>query len=143
MNEMDIVKSALAACETGQVSKLPGFLSDDMVFAGPVPQPVGKKEFVGLMTAMVAGIPNWKFNATDFRQNGQPGYGHPFRNYRYANRPNIANKSAQKPAHRFVLAKKSPPNRKAYLACLRTGPLVFTTERRDGRISHVSNWKVL
>ena len=46
------------------------FLTDDMVFAGPVPQPVGKKESVGLMTAMVAGIPNWKFNATDFRQNG-------------------------------------------------------------------------
>ena len=70
MNEIDLVKSALASCETGQVSKLASFLTDDMVFAGPVPQPVGKKEFVGLMTAMVAGMPDWKFNATDFKQNG-------------------------------------------------------------------------
>ena len=70
MNEIDVVKSALATCESGQVSKLASFLTDDMVFAGPVPQPVGKKEFVGLMTAMVAAIPNWKFNATDYKQNG-------------------------------------------------------------------------
>jgi predicted ester cyclase len=41
-----------------------------MVFAGPVPQPVGKREFVGLMNALVAAIPDWKFNATDYKQNG-------------------------------------------------------------------------
>ncbi len=70
MNAIEIVKAGLAAAESGQPSKLADLLSDDMVFAGPVPQPVGKREFVGLQTAMVAAIPDWKFNGKDFKQNG-------------------------------------------------------------------------
>ena len=70
MNAIDGVKAGLAASEAGQTSKFASMLTDDMVFAGPVPQPVGKREFVGLMTALVAAMPDWKFNATDFKQNG-------------------------------------------------------------------------
>jgi hypothetical protein len=70
MNAIDIVKAGLAASEAGQSSKFADFLSEDMVFAGPVPEPVGKREFAGLMAAMVAGIPDWKFNAKDFKQVG-------------------------------------------------------------------------
>jgi len=70
MNAIDVVKAGLAASEAGQTSKFASMLTDDMVFAGPVPQPVGKREFVGLMTALVAAMPDWKFNATDFKQNG-------------------------------------------------------------------------
>jgi predicted ester cyclase len=70
MNNIDVVKAGLAASETGQSSKLAEYLSDDMVFAGPVPQPVGKREFIGLITALVAAIPDWKFNIKDFKQNG-------------------------------------------------------------------------
>jgi predicted ester cyclase len=70
MNAIDIVKAGLAASESGQTSKFSNSLTDDMVFAGPVPQPVGKREFVGLMTAMVTAMPDWKFNATDFKENG-------------------------------------------------------------------------
>jgi ketosteroid isomerase-like protein len=70
MNAIDVVKTGLAASEAGQASKFASVLSDDMVFAGPVPEPVGKREFVGLMTAMVAALPDWKFNAMDFKQNG-------------------------------------------------------------------------
>jgi len=70
MNAIDVVKAGLAASESGQTSKFSNSLTDDMVFAGPVPQPVGKREFVGLMTAMVAAMPDWKFNATDFKENG-------------------------------------------------------------------------
>ena len=70
MNDIDVVKAGLAASEAGQTGKFADTLTDDMVFAGPVPQPVGKHEFVGLMDAMVAGIPDWKFNASDFKQVG-------------------------------------------------------------------------
>ena len=70
MNAINVVKAGLAASESGQTSKFSDSLTDDMVFAGPVPQPVGKREFVGLMTAMVAAMPDWKFNATDFKENG-------------------------------------------------------------------------
>jgi hypothetical protein len=70
MNDIDVVKAGLAASEAGQISKFAESLTDDMVFAGPVPQPIGKREFVGLMTALVAGIPDWKFNARDYKQVG-------------------------------------------------------------------------
>ena len=70
MNAIDVVKTGLAASEAGHTSKFASMLTDDMVFAGPVPEPVGKREFVGLMSALVAAMPDWKFNATDYKQNG-------------------------------------------------------------------------
>jgi predicted ester cyclase len=70
MNAIEIVKAGLATSESGQPGKFADWLSDDMVFAGPLPQPVGKREFVGLQTAMVAAMPDWKFNGKDFKQSG-------------------------------------------------------------------------
>jgi predicted ester cyclase len=70
MNAIDVVKAGLAASEAGQPGKFAEFLADDMVFTGPVPQPIGKREFIGLQTAMVAAMPDWKFNAKDFKQDG-------------------------------------------------------------------------
>jgi predicted ester cyclase len=70
MSGIDIVKSALAAAEAGDYAKVSGMLTEDMQFAGPVPNPVGKKEFIGIQSAMVAGIPDWKFNAADYKEQG-------------------------------------------------------------------------
>jgi predicted ester cyclase len=70
MSAMDIVKAGLAAVEANDFKKLEGLLADDMVFAGPVPEPVGKREFVGLQSLLLAAMPNWKFNAKDFKENG-------------------------------------------------------------------------
>jgi predicted ester cyclase len=70
MDAISMIKSGLAGMEMGQPGKLAETLADDMVFAGPVPEPIGKREFIGLQTAMVAAMPDWKFNATDFKQNG-------------------------------------------------------------------------
>ena len=71
MNAIDMIKSGLAGMESGQPGKLAEILSDDMVFAGPVPEPVGRREFLGLQTALVAAMPDWKFNAADFKQKGE------------------------------------------------------------------------
>jgi ketosteroid isomerase-like protein len=70
MTAMDIVKDGLAAADAGDFNKLAGLLADDMVFAGPVPEPVGKREFLGIQSAMHAGMPDWKFNPKDFKENG-------------------------------------------------------------------------
>jgi predicted ester cyclase len=70
MNAIDMIKSGLAGMEMGQPEKLAEILTDDMVFAGPVPEPVGKREFIGLQTALVKAMPDWKFNSSDFKQNG-------------------------------------------------------------------------
>jgi predicted ester cyclase len=70
MNAIDVVKASLAAVETGRVMEYEESLTEDMVFAGPVPQPVGKREFVALQSALVMAMPDWKFNGTDFKQMG-------------------------------------------------------------------------
>jgi predicted ester cyclase len=70
MNGIDTVKAAIAAAEAGDFNKAGGMFTDDMMFAGPVPKPVGKKEFIGIQSAMVAGIPDWKFNAADWKESG-------------------------------------------------------------------------
>jgi predicted ester cyclase len=70
MSNTDLVKATLAAFESGDTKKAESLLSDDMVFAGPMPQPVGKKEFIGLQGALVAAIPDWKFNASDYKEQG-------------------------------------------------------------------------
>ena len=70
MNAKEMIKSGLAAMESGQPGKMSEIFSDDMVFAGPVPQPIGKREFIAIQSAMVAAMPDWKFNPTDFKQEG-------------------------------------------------------------------------
>ena len=70
MSNIDLVKSTLAAFESGDVKKAESLLSDDMVFSGPVPQPIPRNEFIGLQGALVAAIPDWKFNASDYKEQG-------------------------------------------------------------------------
>lgn len=41
-----------------------------MLFAGPLPQPIGKQEFVALQTALAKAMPDWNFHEQDFKQNG-------------------------------------------------------------------------
>jgi predicted ester cyclase len=70
MSAIDIVKEGLAATEAGDFGKLEEMVADDFAMSGPVPMPVGKREFIGLMMAMLKAMPDWKFNATDFKENG-------------------------------------------------------------------------
>src|SRR5690349_21429279 len=70
MSAMDVVKEGLAATEAGDFGKLDSLVADDFVFAGPVPQPVGKPEFMGLQIALLKAMPDWKFNAKDVKENG-------------------------------------------------------------------------
>jgi len=70
MNTLDALKAALVAGTSPQDGKFAELLADDMVFAGPVPQPIGKREFLALQIAMVKAMPDWNFNATDFKQDG-------------------------------------------------------------------------
>jgi predicted ester cyclase len=70
MSATDIVKAALAAVEAGDFKKADSMLADDMVFAGPVPEPLGKHEFLGVQMAMHTAMPDWKFNGEDYMENG-------------------------------------------------------------------------
>jgi predicted ester cyclase len=70
MSATDVVKEGLAATEAGDFAKLENLIADDFSMLGPVPMPVGKREFIGLMMAMLKAMPDWRFNATDFKENG-------------------------------------------------------------------------
>jgi ketosteroid isomerase-like protein len=70
MSAVEIVKEGIAALDAGDMTKLADMLAEDMVFAGPTPQPVGKREYVGLQSALKAAMPDWMLNATDLKEDG-------------------------------------------------------------------------
>lgn len=70
MNATETVKACWTAMEQGDMQKVSGYLSDDFKLSGPVPQPMGKQEFIKLMGAIVTGVPNWKFNTSHIHQEG-------------------------------------------------------------------------
>jgi predicted ester cyclase len=70
MSATDVVRTVLAALEAGDMKKADSLIADDMVFAGPMPQAIGKREFLGLQGALRAAIPDWKFNASEYKEQG-------------------------------------------------------------------------
>ena len=70
MGAIDTVKAALAAVEQGDFKKVADLVADDLVFEGPTPQPLGKREFLAMQMAMHTAFPDWRFNATDFTEAG-------------------------------------------------------------------------
>jgi predicted ester cyclase len=70
MDPETVLKECYAAFEAGQFDKAAGYFADNFVLTGPTPQPVGKKEFVGLQSALVQAFPDWKFNAQDYHTQG-------------------------------------------------------------------------
>jgi len=70
MSATDVVKEGLAAAEAGDFGKFESLIADDFSMSGPVPMPVGKREFVGLMTAFLKAMPDWRFNPGEYKENG-------------------------------------------------------------------------
>jgi len=52
------------------MKKLSGLVTDDMTFEGPVPEPLHKAAYLGLIDALIHAIPNWKFGAKGFVERG-------------------------------------------------------------------------
>jgi len=69
-SNIELLKEALAAVEAGDMEKLSSLTADDMTLEGPVPEPLPKAAYLGLMGALTAGIPDWKFNASGFVEKG-------------------------------------------------------------------------
>src|SRR5215468_4152334 len=70
MDAIALVQAAMAAIEAGDMAKAASYMTDDFVFSGPVPEPIGKDQFLGLQGGLVAAFPDWKFNATDLKAQG-------------------------------------------------------------------------
>jgi SnoaL-like polyketide cyclase len=65
MNAQEIVKKAFVEIEKGAIDA--SSYTEDMIFSGPVPQPIKRNEYVTLMKNLVGAFPDWNFHARDFR----------------------------------------------------------------------------
>jgi len=63
MNAQEIAKKALAEIQKGNIDSTT--FTEDMIFSGPVPQPLKRNEFVTLMKNLVGASPDWNFHARD------------------------------------------------------------------------------
>jgi hypothetical protein len=68
MKAQEVVKKALADIEKGAIDA--SIYTEDMVFSGPVPQPIQRDEYVTLLKKLVEGCPDWNFHASDFSERG-------------------------------------------------------------------------
>ncbi len=66
----DIVKKGLRAWEAKDAATFSSLLADDFVLVGPVPQPLGKAEFIGFMHAITTALPDFKFNDGAVEEHG-------------------------------------------------------------------------
>jgi hypothetical protein len=64
MNSLTLVQKALADIENQTVEA--SDYTDDMTFIGPLPHPLLRDEYLGLMKAIVSASPDWNFHAKDF-----------------------------------------------------------------------------
>jgi len=71
MNNTEIVQTGLKAWESNDVHTLNELVADDFSLSGPVPQPVGKQEFLALMQILHTAMPDFAFNISSFEERGE------------------------------------------------------------------------
>ena len=68
MKTLEVVKKALTDIEKGAINA--STYTEEMVFSGPVPQPMKRDEYVTLLKNLVGASPDWNFHARDFTELG-------------------------------------------------------------------------
>jgi hypothetical protein len=71
MQIQDITNQVLDGLEKGEIKSTANRYADNFTFSGPVPMPLNKNQFMDLMSKVLTGVPNWKFNRHDLRVEGQ------------------------------------------------------------------------
>jgi hypothetical protein len=66
----EVTKAWIDAMERHDFAAADALVADEAVFAGPVPEPFPKDAFMGLHQALIAAMPDWSFDAQDFRDDG-------------------------------------------------------------------------
>lgn len=70
MTKTETIKAFSAALEARDFEKAASYLSDDFVFSGPLPQPIGKQEFIAVQKAFGDAFEDWSFNSHDEVEQG-------------------------------------------------------------------------
>ncbi len=71
MSNIEIVKKVLQAWENDDEATVSSLTADDFEMSGPLPEPIGKATFVGMMHVMNAGLSEFSFNAFDYEEAGE------------------------------------------------------------------------
>lgn len=70
MDGKQIARAFLAGIEAGSVDAVGQFVADDAVCTGALPYPVGKEPCLRVWRALVAGMPDLRFNAANWDEVG-------------------------------------------------------------------------
>jgi hypothetical protein len=70
MSNIDLVKQVFSEIEQGNVQEAGKKFSDDFTFKGPSLMALTKEQYLSAHKALVEAIPDWKFNATDWQEQG-------------------------------------------------------------------------
>jgi predicted ester cyclase len=70
MSATQTVEAFSEAMEARDWEKVASYLSDDFTLSGPTPQPVGKNEFIAIQSAFMTAIPDWSFNLSHLKEQG-------------------------------------------------------------------------
>ncbi len=62
MNTEDIAEAYVDAFNAGDLDTLADLMADDFQFSGPIPDPMGRDQFLGLMELMWEAFPDLQFN---------------------------------------------------------------------------------
>lgn len=70
MNPQELVQDVYSSLEKKQSAHALDILSDDFVFSGATPVPLNKHQWVGVIEAMIAAMPDWSFGYKLVNANG-------------------------------------------------------------------------
>jgi hypothetical protein len=70
MKPKEVIQGLLTAMENQRWEDAEKHLADNFTFSGAVPAPVGKREWIGMHKALEAGMPDFRFNLHDVKENG-------------------------------------------------------------------------
>lgn len=70
MNAAELVQEVYSSLEQRNSKRALGLLADDFVFSGATPVPLDKHQWVGVVSALTAAMPDFSFNYRLTRQEG-------------------------------------------------------------------------
>ena len=68
MGALETVQAFNEAVNAQQWERVAGYLTEDFIFSGVTPQPVGKQGFLEGQKAWAAGVPNWHVTPENVRE---------------------------------------------------------------------------
>jgi hypothetical protein len=70
VSSIDLVKGWMSAFESGNMDYLREHSTEDFTITGAGPQPISERELSELLPHVTRAIPDWRFNASNFKQVG-------------------------------------------------------------------------